>query len=248
MRLAEKGRHQRQQQQRDQPRRIEDQARGKARHRHDVLRLAEQLPHQRHPSAGLAARALELVLELGVLEVFEVERCGMLHQADARGIGHAFRKQAVDERDDAAENVGQHRQREFGRAAARARQFSCPLSSHCCSDGRLVRQLHQQHDVIDDQLADIEGRDRQQRPDQPQQPATPAVSCGLVRHTIAMKGRRFLSAPSRSLIDLGFGEAGDGIQGDPVLVVKVSLYGQSRAMLTRQNSLRLVIRSDHYPK
>ena len=83
MRLAEKGRHQRQKQQGDQPGRIDDQAGGKARHRHDVLRLAEQLPHQRHPSAGLAARALELILEFGVLEIFQVERRRVLHQADA---------------------------------------------------------------------------------------------------------------------------------------------------------------------
>jgi hypothetical protein len=54
---------------------------------------------------------------------------------------------------------------------------------------------------------------------------------------MAMKGPRFLSAPSRSLIDLGFGEAGDGIQGDPVLVAEVNLYGQSRAMLTRPERL-----------
>ena len=82
-----------------------------------ILRLAEQLPHQRHPPAGLAARPLELVLELGVLEIFEVERRRMLHQADARGIGHPFRKQAVDQRDDAAENVGEHRRARTRRQA-----------------------------------------------------------------------------------------------------------------------------------
>jgi hypothetical protein len=32
-----------------------------------------------------------------------------------------------------------------------------------------VRRLHQQHDVVDDQLADIERCDRQQRAQQPQQ-------------------------------------------------------------------------------
>ena len=113
MRLAEERRHQGDEQQNDEPRRVDEQAGGEARHRHDVLRLPEQLAHQRHASAGLPARALELVLELGVLEILKVERRRMLHEADARGVGHALRQQAVDERDDAAENVGQHGKRKL---------------------------------------------------------------------------------------------------------------------------------------
>ena len=118
MRLAEEGRHQRQQQQHDQPRRIDDQAGGEAHHRDDVLRLAEQLAHQRHAPAGLPARPLELVLELGVLEVLEVERRGVLHQPHAGGVGHALGQQAVDQRHDAPEHVREHRQAELGQQAA----------------------------------------------------------------------------------------------------------------------------------
>jgi hypothetical protein len=63
---------------------------------HHILRLAEQLRHQRHATAGLPARALQLVLKIGVFEIFQVQRRCVLHQANAGGIGHAFRQQAVD--------------------------------------------------------------------------------------------------------------------------------------------------------
>ena len=96
MRLAEEGRDEREEQQHDQPRRVDDEAGREARDRHDVLGLAEQLAHQRHAPAGLAARALELVLELAVLEVLEVERRGMLHQPDAGGVGDALGEQGVE--------------------------------------------------------------------------------------------------------------------------------------------------------
>ena len=82
MRLAEEGRHQRQHQHGDQPRRVEDQPGGKTRHRDDILRLTEQLPHQRHAARGLAARAFELILKLGVLEILEIERRGVLRDDD----------------------------------------------------------------------------------------------------------------------------------------------------------------------
>src|ERR1700721_3323918 len=53
-----------------------------------------------------------------------------------------------------------------------------------------------------------------------------AVNCGLVRQTITMKGRRFLSAPTRSLRDLLV--AGDGPRGvrpkDPGALRPPSLY------------------------
>ena len=75
-----------------------------------------QLPHQGHAPAGLAARAFELVLELGVLEILQIERRGMLHQANARGVGHALRQQAVDQRDDAAQHVGQDGERKLAPA------------------------------------------------------------------------------------------------------------------------------------
>ena len=109
MRLAEERRHQSEKQQEDQPRRVQDQAGGEARHGHHVLRLAEQLAHQRHPPAGLAAGALELVLELGVFEILEVESRRVLHQAHARSVGSRVPK------------GGCRRERRRGREHRRAR-------------------------------------------------------------------------------------------------------------------------------
>ena len=128
----------------------------------------EQLRHQGEAAAGLPARPFELVLELRVLEIFQIEGGGMLHQADARGIGHPLRQQAVDQLDDAAQHVGQDGQRELGQ-----QQHAQPVEPAALQPflerRRPVRHLHQLHDVVDDQLADIERDDRQQRPHQAQQ-------------------------------------------------------------------------------
>jgi hypothetical protein len=105
--LAQERGHERQHQQHDQPRRVDRQARGKAGDRHHVLGLAQDLVQQRRPARGLPPRAIELVLHLAVLEVLEVEARRMLHQADAGVVREALREQRVDERDDAAEQVGQ---------------------------------------------------------------------------------------------------------------------------------------------
>ena len=72
MRLAEKARHEGHQQQQDEPRRVKHQPRREAGDRHDVLRLRKKLSQQCHPAAGLPPRPFELVLELGVLEIFQV--------------------------------------------------------------------------------------------------------------------------------------------------------------------------------
>ena len=66
--------------------------------------------------------------------------------------GHPFRKQAVDERDDAPENIGRDRQREFGEKK-QAKPIQQPAVSPRPERLRLVRRLHQHHHIIDDQLA-----------------------------------------------------------------------------------------------
>ena len=73
----------------------------------DVLHLAEQLAHQVHAPHRLAARAIELVLQVGVLEILEVERRGVLHQPDAGRVGEQFRQQSVGIADHAPEQVGE---------------------------------------------------------------------------------------------------------------------------------------------
>ncbi len=167
MRLADERRDQGQEQQGDQPGGVENQAGGKADHGDDVLRLAEQLPHQRHSSAGLPACPLELVLKFGVLEVFKVERRGVLHQPHAGGVGHALGQEAVDQRHDAPKNVRQHREREFGQ-----QQHAEPVQ-HAAVEPQPqrfgpMRRLHQQHNIVDDQLADIQRDDRHDSANQPQ--------------------------------------------------------------------------------
>ena len=161
MRLAEESRHQRHQQQHDQPRREDDQAGRKTGHGDEVLRLGEELAHERHAAAGLAARAFELVLEFGVLEILEVEGCGMLHQSHARTRADPLGQQAVEEGDDAAQYVGQYRHRELG-GQQQAQLVEMAAVEPLLQRRRLVGQLHQHHHVVDDQLADIERGHRQQ--------------------------------------------------------------------------------------
>ena len=81
--------------------------------------------------AGLPARALEPVLQLAVLEILEVERRRVLHQAHAGGVGELLGEQRIDERDDAAEHVGEHGEPELAARAAARDRSSWPLASHC---------------------------------------------------------------------------------------------------------------------
>ena len=168
MRLAQECRHQRGQQQHDQPRRIDQQSCAEARDRHDVLRLAEQLAHQGKPAAGLPPRPLKLVLELGILEILEVESRGMLHQAHAGTVRHPLRQETVDQRHHPAQHVRQHRQRELGEQKP-AQPGKLPALPPALEGRRPVGHRHELHHVVDDQLADIEADDRQQRSYQTQQ-------------------------------------------------------------------------------
>ena len=126
---------------------------------------------------GLAARALEPVLQLAVLEVLEVERGRVLHQADAGGVGEALGEQRVEQRDDAAEHVGEHGQRRARAPSSQARRSSeaagqpVAQASPARAGGRARRD-----DLVDDQLADVERGHRQQRAHQAQQRGRPTVS------------------------------------------------------------------------
>jgi hypothetical protein len=64
---------------------------------------------------------------------------------------------------------------------------------------RLVRRLRQSHHVINDEFADKVTTGSSARTSRNASEA--AINCGLVRQTITAKGRRFLSAPTRSLRD-----------------------------------------------
>ena len=118
MQLADECRHDGNDQQHDQPRRIDHQADGEAQDGHDILRLAEQLRQQRTAAGDLAPRAVEAILQVGVLEVLQVERGGVLHEANAGRVRIHLRQQRIDQRDDAAEDVRGDGERKFQRRAA----------------------------------------------------------------------------------------------------------------------------------
>ena len=162
VRLADERRHQRDRQQHDEPGRVHDQPRGEADDRHGVLRLAEQLAHQRRAPGRLAPRALEAVLQVGVLEVLEVQRRRMLHQAQARLVAEFLRQQRIDQRHGAPHQVGADRQCEFeGDQAGEPRQRTVEHEMPADAGGAVRRD--QAHHLVDDELADVERHHRQQR-------------------------------------------------------------------------------------
>ena len=166
MRLAEEGGDQRQQQQHDQPRRIGGEPGGEADDGDDVLRLAEHLADERRAPADLPPGAVELVLDLAVLEVLEVERRGVLHQPDAGGIGEPFGQQRVHQGHHPAQNVRRHCEPQLRQDQQQEPQQQ-PAGEPAGGVGRMSRDLRDVHHLVDDQLAHVQRRDRQQRPDQP---------------------------------------------------------------------------------
>ncbi len=160
MGFADERRHQRDGEKRDEPRCIDHQPRGKARHCYGILRLAEELADQAAAPGRLPARALELVLQLAVFEILEVERCGVLHQPKARLVaGTAPEQSAVEQGNGAAQNIGQNREAELQRqqrADAMERSACQPL----CQVIGGKRRAGEANDFVDDELADIKRRHR----------------------------------------------------------------------------------------
>ncbi len=167
VRLADERRQQRHRQQHDQPWCVDQQACGEADHRDDVLHLAEQLAHQVHAPHRLATRAVELVLQVRVLEILQVERGRVLHQTHAGRVGEQFGQQRIAVTDQSAQQVRRDRQHELhGKQPQQVVELSV---LPCCGD-RFVRDARadQAHGFVDDQLADIQRGDRQERADEPQ--------------------------------------------------------------------------------
>src|SRR6202163_2544559 len=136
-----------------------------------VLRLAEELPDQARASGRLPPRTFQPVLQLPVLEVLEVERGGVLHEPKAGLVAEALRQQRVEKGHGAAKYVGQNRKSEFQRKQptnAVEQSARDPLPQIFGSR----RSLGKQHNFIDDQLAYVERRDRQQCAHDPQQGLT----------------------------------------------------------------------------
>ena len=162
VRFADEGRDQRDRQQQDQPGRIDQQPDGEADDGDRVLDLPEQLAHQVRAAHGLAPGALELVLQLRVLEVGEVQRGRVLHQAHAGGVGEQLRQQRIAVADHPAEQVRQDCQAQLCQdqpgevvehAAAPGLQQAVETDAHA----------DQPHHLVDDQLADVQRHHRHER-------------------------------------------------------------------------------------
>ena len=133
----------------------------------DVLGLTEELRDQARAPGRLPPGTLQPVLQLAVLEVLEVERGGVLHEPQAGFVAETLRQQGVEQRHGAAQHVGEDRQSEFQReqpADAVEQSARDPLLEVVGG----TRCLDQQHHFVDDQLADVERRDRQQRARRPE--------------------------------------------------------------------------------
>jgi hypothetical protein len=163
--LAQERRHQRDEQQRDQPRRVRDQARREGGDRDDVLCLPEQLRQQRQPAAGLPPRPLQAVLHLAVLEVLQVQRRRVLHQPHAGRVVEALREEGVRQRDHAAQHVGDDGQRQFDDEQPRERVQQPRIPPR--AETLRPRHARQPDHLVDDQLADVKRHYRQQCPKQP---------------------------------------------------------------------------------
>jgi hypothetical protein len=118
VRLAEHAGHHRDGEQGEQPRVERGERDDERRERQRVLPHAQQLREQPHPPRGLPPRALELVVERRVLELREVERGGVLHEAHARRVGEAVAQQALEQRRRAGEQVAAHHQGDLERHEA----------------------------------------------------------------------------------------------------------------------------------
>jgi hypothetical protein len=91
----------------------------------------------------------------------------MLHQPYARGVGHLLGQKAIDQGDDADQHVREHSECELGRQQnTQPLQLAARQPAVECRGP--ARHLHHAHDVVDDQLADIEGHHRHERAHQSQ--------------------------------------------------------------------------------
>ncbi len=109
-----KGRHQGCRQQQDQPGCVGGDPGGEACQGDQVLRLAQQQADQAGAAAGLPSGTVELVLGLAVLEIAQVQRGGVLHQAQAGFVAEPVGQQLVQQRHRPAERIRQQRQQQLG--------------------------------------------------------------------------------------------------------------------------------------
>ena len=100
----ERGEH-RDHQQHQQPGDVHRERRGEGDEGDDLLHRREQEREQPDAADRLPPRPLELVVQLGVLELLQVERRRVAHQLDARLVGEEIAEQALEQRRDARQSL-----------------------------------------------------------------------------------------------------------------------------------------------
>src|SRR4029079_3811993 len=75
------------------------------RERQESLCHAEDLAEQRHPSRGSLSGALEVIVEVGVLELMQVERRRVLHDPNAHAIREQVAEQSLGEAGESGEQL-----------------------------------------------------------------------------------------------------------------------------------------------
>ena len=126
-----------------------------------VLQRGQQQGEQADPPHGLPPGPLQLVVQLGVLELLEVERGRVPHELDAGPVGEQVAQQALEQRGDAAQPFADEGD---ARARAPAARQTAPIHR-----AARLRRADRLHHLVDDELPDPEHRQRHQRPGDPQQ-------------------------------------------------------------------------------
>ena len=164
VRLAQERGHDGHDQDGEEPGSVNDERREQGGERDQLLAHVQRLAEQGDAAHRLAPGALQLVVELRVLELLEIERRGVPHDADAHVVG----EQVADQRFVVARGAGE-RVRE---------QRDGQLEQHQLREPPPVRRRRAdvRHHAVDDELADPEQDDRRERIEQPEREDREAVA------------------------------------------------------------------------
>ena len=156
VRLADEAGQDGEREQEQQPRVVQHQRGAEGAERDDVLPHREEHRDQPDARRRLPARALEVVVEVRVLELLEIQRRRVAHEAHADVVREQIPQQRLDQRRGAREQLSCDDDRQLERHDPPQVGERCPRSSR------------QQHDLIDDQLRGPQRGDRHERSHEPE--------------------------------------------------------------------------------
>ena len=155
MRFAEERRHHRHGEQQQQPRLLQQEDACQGDQRHEALRRRQEQREQPDAPHRLAAGALQVIVNLGVLELRQIERRRMLHQAHADAVAEQVAEQALEQRREARQRFPHH-----GEAELQPDQAAQVPPVH----GRAGRlRAHRGNHAVNDQLPHPQHRERHER-------------------------------------------------------------------------------------